>query len=233
MKKSVFLVLLLMVVLGIASGCGGSGSSGKSESYTGEWQGVWGIPDLMSTGREIITIHDNGDISGYLYIPYEAELADVTGSVNQDGAFSITYQFEGTEEVTLSGAFNNKNNVLTGATKYLYNGDQYDMLFTLTTRTDNQYAGVWAGNWTAGANNGVGNCTVRINGLITGAITYQDIGTVSINGISDNTGFSFSYGYGSEVYSVVGAYSSLFNDRLTGTFIDAYLGNGTFDILKQ
>jgi hypothetical protein len=233
MNKSVFLVLLLMVVLGITSGCGGSGSSGKSESYAGEWQGVWAIPDLMSTGREIIAIHDNGEISGYLYIPNEAELADVTGSINQDGVFSIAYQFQGAEKVTLNGVFKKKNGVLAGAAKYLYDGNQYDMAFTLAARTDNQYAGVWSGNWTAGANIGFGECTIRINGLIDGAINYSEIGMVYINGISDNTGFSFSFEYGSKVYSVVGAYSSLSNDHLTGTFVDAYLGNGTFDMVKQ
>lgn len=90
------------------------------------------------------------------------------------------------------------------------------MVFTLTTRTDNQYAGVWQGNWTAGENNGIGNCTIRINGLIAGTITYPVIGKVNINGISDNSGLSFSYGYNSGVYSVIGSYSTFVNGRLTG-----------------
>ncbi len=234
MKKICLMLLLATMIIVTITGCGGSGSPKDSNNaYVGEWQGTWAIPALFSTGREIITISDSGNLSGKLYSPEEAELAVITGIVEQNGTFSATYRFSGADNVTLNGAFNLKNGVLTGTTKHQYNGKEYDMVFTLTTRTVNQYAGVWEGNWTAGGKNGIGNCTIGMDGLITGTIEYPDIGTVNINGISDNKGFSFSYEYNSEVYSVIGTYDSFVNSHLKGTFIDAFFGNGTYDIVKQ
>lgn len=232
MKKHGLLVIVMVIITTMASGCGGGSGSSNDVNYVGDWQGGWVIPALASTGREIITINESGNLNGKLYSPEEVELANINGSVNQDGTFSVTYQFSGADGVTLNGIFKLKNGVLTGTTKYQYNGHQYDMVFTLTTRAANQYAGVWGGSWIAGANNGVGSCTIGMDGLIAGTIEYSEIGTIYINGISDNSSFSFSYEYGSEVYNVVGAYSSYINNHLTGTFTDTYLGNGTFDVVE-
>ncbi|HEX3048460.1 MAG TPA: hypothetical protein VHY08_27170 [Bacillota bacterium] len=241
MKKLRFAGLLLIILTtALFTGCGGSSSPGSKNPgspggsinpFAGDWQGTWVIIDLNKIGREIVHIGNDGKVTGKIIYPDLATLADFSGSCDQAGAFTVSYQIPDGKPITISGTLHLSNGQLSCTTKYNAYNQDHDMIFTMKARGAIQYAGTWSGSWIATDGTGFGNFTIATDGVITGSITYPKIGVININGLSDSIGFSLSYGYGQYAYSCSGVYMEYASGHLKGTFWDDYLGGrGTFEL---
>lgn len=205
MKNFKLLVLLtILLVSGYAiTGCGGGGGGGTTTGLTsdgnnpfaGEWSGNW-ITSSGQGGIVTLNITNTGVLSGTMYNTTYNQTAPMSGTVDNSGKFSSTYQYPNNPVGTFNGTLSTSSMANTIVCKYQGKiGTQtYEGSSALTNKNagtvNNPYMGVWAGPFQlSNGQNGTINFSIDSKGTIAGSIynaTAQTNGTV--NGNIDSTG---------------------------------------------
>lgn len=110
---------LLAAGLYLAAGCGGTTSLQTPSQWAGIWNGAWKSNDLQRSGNFILTIEDDGDITGTMDDKVLVLTGDVTGTVRFEGDFRASADFGAGMVYALDG-------------RLAKNADQLDMAFRIT-----------------------------------------------------------------------------------------------------
>lgn len=221
----IFLIVALCFML---AGCGGGGggdstgtttalTSGGTNPYAGGWSGNW-LTSSGQGGLVTLNIAANGVISGTMFNTTYNQSGPMTGTIDNAGNFSSTYQYPNDPV----GTFNGKLSLSTSMANTVdcqysgsIGGQQYLGVSALTSTTapttNNQYMGVWSGPFQiSNGNTGTLNFSIDSGGSVAGSIYNASINkNATLNGRIDNNGVLYgNYQYpGSEAGAISGTFS--------------------------